>query len=65
MKINVSNLLDKVIETKGKVCNCIVLKVCCDECPFNEVDCTDSGKIYKIASSSVSWRAPKEKVNIS
>ena len=49
MKINVSNLLDKVIETKGKVCNCNVLKVCCDECPFNEVDCTDSGKIYKIA----------------
>ena len=49
MKINVSNLLDKVIETKGEVCNCIVVKVCCDECPFNYIDCTDSGKIYKIA----------------
>ena len=49
MKINVSNLLDKVIETKGKVCNCITLKVCCDECPFNEVDCNDVEKIYKIA----------------
>ena len=49
MKTNVSNLLYKVIETKGKVCNCIVLKVCCDECPFSEIDCTDSGKIYKIA----------------
>ena len=49
MKTNVSNLLDKVIETKGKVCNCIVVKVDCDECPFNEVDCTDSGKIYNIA----------------
>ena len=49
MKINVSNLLDKVIETKGEVCNCSILKVCCDECPFNEVDCNDSGKIYKIA----------------
>ena len=49
MKINVSNLLDKVIETKGKVCNCSVVKVCCDECPFAEVDCTDSGKIYEIA----------------
>ena len=49
MKINVSNLLDKVIETKGKVCNCIVVKVDCDECPFNEVDCNDSVKIYKVA----------------
>ena len=49
MKINVSNLLDKVIETKGKVCNCSVLNVCCDECPFNEVNCNDSGKIYKSA----------------
>lgn len=49
MKINVSNLLDKVIETKGKVCNCSVVKVDCDECPFNEVDCNDSEKIYEIA----------------
>ena len=49
MKINVSNLLDKVIETNGKVCNCIVLKVCCDECPFVEVNCNDAEKIYKIA----------------
>ena len=49
MKTNVLNLLDKVIETKGKVCNCIVVKVDCDECPFNYIDCNDSGKIYKIA----------------
>ena len=49
MKINVSNLLDKVIETNGKVCNCSIVKVCCDECPFNEVDCTDDEQIYKIA----------------
>ena len=49
VKINVSNLLDKVIETKGKVCNCIVLKVWCDECPFNEVDWKKKKKIYEIA----------------
>ena len=49
MKINVLNLLDKVIETKGKVCNCNVVKVDCDECPFNKVNCNDSVKIYKIA----------------
>ena len=49
MKINVLNLLDKVIETKGEVCNCSVLKVCCDECPFVEVNCNDAEKIYKIA----------------
>ena len=49
MKINVSNLLDIVIESNGKVCNCIVLKVCCDECPFNYIDCNDAEKIYEIA----------------